>query len=193
MTSNADHCEGLVRLIVVVSLADKSFAKAALVEEFDIELASHIAISDGYHHFETADGRRLRIKGYHLKRLSGVVRDSDQITGRMTYEGPWGETFEAEVSDVEYPLGRPMARRGKSVDRRPRNDRIVGFARTWFDPRRSRRVSLSSEVQAKLVYIRLQLSVDQSGLITVDRETKSEVVDGRRPENEAEKAIWKGM
>ncbi|WP_135666570.1 hypothetical protein [Halorhabdus rudnickae] len=170
-----------------------SFAKTALAEEFDIEIASHVTLSDGFHHFETVNGRRLRIKGYHLKRLSGVVRDAGQITGQMAYEDPWGETFEAEVTDVEYHLGRPMARRGKPVHRRPRNDRVVGFARTWFDPRRSSRVSLSSEVQAKMVYVRLQLSVDQSGMITADRETHTETVDGRRPENKREEATWKGI
>lgn len=169
------------------------FFKRALASEFDIELVSHETLADGYHYFENADGQQVRIKGNYLKRLSGTVRDPDQVRGEMAYEDPWGEQFSAVVDDVDFDLGTPMRRRGNPVDQRPKTDRVVGFARSWFDPRRSSRVSLSSRVKAQILYVRLQLSIDKSGTITVERETHTESIKEVRPENEEMMAVTKGV
>lgn len=163
----------------------------ALAGHFDYELASHDRLEKGYHYFVTADGQSLRINGSHLARLSRASRSADGLLGEMEYEGPWGQTFIATWTDVEYPLGTRMKRRGRPHDRRPKTDVVVGYDRGWHDPRRSKKTSLSSRVKARAYYIRLVLDVSESGVLTVKRKVQRETVDETRPEKKAELATWR--
>lgn len=169
-----------------------AFFADALADQFDIHLTEYDTLTDGYHRFQTRDGSTIRIKGYHLYRLADTVRDPVEVLGEMAYEDPWGETFTAEWEAIEYELGTPMSRRSAPPEERPQNDVVVGYARGWFDPRRSSKVSLSGRVMARAYYVRLVVE-EGSDAITVTRETHTETIAESRPENEQELATSKGI
>ncbi|ERJ07464.1 hypothetical protein HLRTI_000507 [Halorhabdus tiamatea SARL4B] len=169
-----------------------TFLKEALADQFDITLVRHDTLADGFHYFETEDGSTVRIKGYHLHQLADTARDPMEVLGEMAYEDPWGETFSAEWDEIEYELGTPMSRRSRPPEERPQNDVVVGYARGWSDPRRSRRVSLSGRVKARAYYVRLKVG-EGSEPLTITRERQAETVAERRPENKMELATTKGI
>lgn len=169
-----------------------AFLKRCLDTEFGITLIQHDTLSDGYHYFATETGPQLRIKGYHLKRLAGVTRDPSKVLGKMEYNDPWGEQFSGEWEEIKYPLGTPMSRRGRPPEQRPRNDILVGFARGWHDPRRTRQVSLSSRVKARAHYVRIKIQASSSEVLTAERKVHSETVDETRPKQKEELATREG-
>lgn len=169
-----------------------AFVADALPSAFGIELTEHTDLSQGYHYFRTDSGVDVRIKGYHLASFAGVSRDPAAVLGEMEYDDPWKGTFSAEWDEVHYPIGTPLARRGRPIDQRPRNDVVVGYSRAWADPRRSRRVALSSRVKAKARYHRLKLSATDNGLLTATHEVTDETVGETKPEEKNDLATWKG-
>jgi len=137
-----------------------------------VEITGYDEIRDGKHIFETADGRGIKARGHHFRRLAKATTDVDTIAGNYDYEDPWDETFVADVmaDDIEHDIGEQAW-----------SGTVVGYKLSWDDPRRTRRASLSGRVKLKIDHVCLIVRDKEPWDVRV--ESKSETVAEWRPEN----------
>lgn len=115
------------------------------VDQFPVEVTGYVGLREGKHVFETASGRDLYMKGFHLKKLSGLT-DPEQFEGEHTLE-IGGEEYTVSWDEVEYDIG-------DLYDDWYLDDTgvVAAYQIKYEDPRRSSRVSMTGKITVDAVY-----------------------------------------
>jgi hypothetical protein len=120
-------------------------------EGVGVSIVGYQGLRSGKHVFEQANGRDVFLRGKDLRRAGSVPTDAEDVQGTYEVETEFGESYEADWSDVGYEVGDEFDDwycEGTGI--------VMGYRVRYEDPRTSSRVSMSGKITVDGAYYVLQ-------------------------------------
>lgn len=144
----------------------------AIETHTDVEITGYIGQKESKHKFTTKDSTDLSIRGYHVKKLDRTTTNPSDIAGEMTIKTDYDETYTVELTEdeIEHEIGDELW-----------NGFIIGYQRSYEDPRSSSRAPLSGSIKVHITYH--YLLRDENNRFEL--RSKNDVVRKLTPKNES--------